>query len=197
MFTNDFEDFQAGGLAPGVTPPLPTVINAGNARIKGAELEIAAVPLQSLRIDAALSYLTNELTDVNPTTNDSGVVVTRDNTLPYSPEWKASLGISWRLPLPTPGDLVARVDGAYTGKMFFSLGNLPEASQDEITLLDGSFAYTTADRRWEFVIGGKNLTDRDYYTSKATDRVGAGFAAGTYGVVAPPRTYFGTVRWHY
>ncbi|HEY7642999.1 MAG TPA: TonB-dependent receptor [Steroidobacteraceae bacterium] len=197
LFTNDFEDFQAGGLAPGITPPLPTVINAGNARIKGAELEIAAAPIQAVRIDAALSYLTNELTDVNPTTNDSGVQVTRDNKLPYSPEWKASLGVSWRLPLPTRGDLVARVDGAYTGKMFFSLGNLPEASQDSVTLLDGSFAYTTADRRWEFVIGGKNLTDRDYYTSKATDRVSAGFAAGTYGVVAPPRTYFGTVRWHY
>ncbi len=197
LFTNDFEDFQAGGLAPGITPPLPTVINAGNARIKGAELEITAAPTQALRLDAALSYLTNELSSVNPTTNDSGVAVTRDNELPYSPEWKASLGVSWRLPLPTPGDLIARVDGAYAARMFFSLGNLPEASQDSVTTLDGSLMYRTAGGRWEFVVGGKNLTDRDYYTSKQTDRVSAGFAAGTYGVVAPPRTYFGTVRWRY
>lgn len=197
LFTNDFEDFQAGGLAPGITPPLPTVINAGNARIRGAELEIAAVLTQALRVDVALSHLTNELTSVNPTTNDSGVPVTRDNKLPYSPDWKASLGLSWQVPLPLPGDLLMRVDGAYTGRMFFSLGNLPEASQQSVTTLDGSFTYTSPAGRWQFVIGGKNLTDRYYYTTKQTDRVSAGFSAGTFGAVALPRTYFGTVRWRY
>lgn len=195
LFTSDFEDFQAGGLAPGVTPPLPTVINAGDARIEGAELEVAAAVTPSLTIDGSVSYLTNKVTSVNPTANVSGVPITTGSNLSYSPEWKASAGFSWRVPLNQNGELLVRMDGAYTGEMFFNLANLPEASERSVTLLDASIAYTSPSGHWEFVAGGKNLTDRYYFTTSQTDRVGSAFAAGTYGIVAPPRTYFATVRW--
>lgn len=197
LFTNYYEDFQAGGLEPDVTPPLPTVINAGDVRIEGAELEIAAVVTPALRLDGAVSYLTNEMKSVNPTANFGGVPITLDSKLPYAPEWKASAGITWRIALPGNGELVTRLDGAYTDSMFFNLSNLPEASEDDVTTLDASIAYRPAGGHWEFIVGGKNLTDEYYFTTAATDRVGAGFAAGTYGLVAPPRTYFGTVRWSY
>ncbi len=194
LFTNDFEDFQAGGTNLDVFPPLGTVINAGNARIDGVELEVEAAPMPNVRLDGSVSYLTNELSSVNPTANDSGVPVTDDNKLPYAPEWKASAGITWTVPLPNDARIRTRLDAAYTSKMFFSLGNTPAGSQGGGTTLDGSIGYALPGNQWEIVVGGRNLTDRRYFTSRGTDET---FAGATTGAFAWPRTYFATVRWNY
>lgn len=194
VFTNDYDDFQAAGTRLDVTPPLGTVINAGNARISGAELEMEALPTETLRLSGSVSYLTNELTSVDPTANSGGVPVTEDSELPFAPKWKASAGISWQLPLPVEGESFLQLDGAYTSRVEFDLANRPGTSQGGVFTLDGNVRYAFPGNHWEIQIGARNLTDRRYFTSRGIDTGLSGVASG---VLAMPRMVFGTVRWRY
>jgi iron complex outermembrane recepter protein len=65
LFWNDYRDKQEEAIEPGPPPTFTstTVRNVAAARIRGFELEVAAVPADFLRIDASLGLLDAEYTD--------------------------------------------------------------------------------------------------------------------------------------
>jgi iron complex outermembrane receptor protein len=67
LFWNDYSDKQEEAIEPGPPPTFTstTVRNVAAARIRGAELEVAAVPADFLRIDGSLGLLDAEYTDYN------------------------------------------------------------------------------------------------------------------------------------
>lgn len=197
VFTSKFKDFQAFATLANPSPGDPgfgTVINAGDARIKGFELEGTALLTKNLRLEASLSHMTTKVIRVDPRANEGGAPIVVGRKLPYAPPWKASLGLSWTHEFANGGELTARVDGAYTGKMFFSLGNTLPGSQDEITTWNAGVTYVFPDAHWEVALTGKNLTDEFYFTSGGADMSVGGTSSG---VLAPPRTVMATVRWRY
>jgi iron complex outermembrane receptor protein len=173
---------------------LPTVINAGSARIRGAELELQAVAARGLTMNSSVAYLDDRLLSINPTANDGGVPITLGDRLPFAPRWKFSASVEYTYGLTGGAQLVGRVDGDYTTRTIFSIGNQPHAQQGPVGLLNASVTYHTSDGHVEFVVGGRNLADRFYYTNGFQDQRINGVATNT---IAEPRTGYATIRWHY
>ena len=63
-----------------------TVVNAGDARVRGSQLELTAVPTRNIEIDATLSHMSTELTRVDPTLNVDGLPSQRQ-----SPSFRAGV----------------------------------------------------------------------------------------------------------
>jgi iron complex outermembrane receptor protein len=151
--------------------------NVGDAILYGAEAEIVARPTRSLDLNLAVGYLHNEWDKIKIADPD----LTTDDKLVDAPEWTATFGGQYTLPIGDAGDLVLRADASYkslTWKDPFNLRrptNLPleegyevtvgRMAQDAFWLLNARVAFRTADDAWEFAVFGTNLTDEEYITS--------------------------------
>jgi iron complex outermembrane receptor protein len=187
VFSTEYDDIQMT-YRLGVVPLL---FNAGVASIDGAEVEIAFAPTPDLQLDASLGYLDasfDSITDPPP----FGPVVptataTRASRLPFTPEWQAHVGLSYRFHLGSAWFLTPRVDVSYTDEQFFDAGNSIEIAQDDaVTLVNAALALETQDDKWRIVLSGNNLTDELYPVAGTSSLTTAsGYAEIIY---ARPRT---------
>lgn len=136
VLATKYSGIQQPGTSDAVRPPIPTIINAGNARLKGVELELIGVVSDALTVDGSIAYLDAGLTRINPTANDGGVRITLDKKLAYAPKWKLAAGPTYEHRLGNGGSLVGRIDAFYTSRTWFSIGNQPNASQGAMTLIN-------------------------------------------------------------
>jgi iron complex outermembrane recepter protein len=146
---------------------VPLLFNAGVAQIDGAELELSWRPTDDLTIDASVGYLDDGFDSItNPPPFGPVVptsVATLNSTLPFTPEWQASLGIGYDFHLPNSMTLTPRVDISYTTEQYFDAGNSPEIAQlDDVTLVNGSIVLAGDAQRWRLALRGDNLTDELY-----------------------------------
>jgi iron complex outermembrane receptor protein len=163
IFTTEYDDIQMT-YRLGVVPLL---FNAGVATINGAELEVAWRPSEDLGIDLSVGYLDDGFDSItNPP--PFGIVVptsvaTINSTLPFTPEWQASLGIGYDFHLGSSMTLTPRVDVSYTTEQYFDAGNSPEIAQlDAVTIVNGSLVLAGDAQRWRLTLRGDNLTDELY-----------------------------------
>lgn len=93
-FIYDYKDKQVQGtIADPVWGALPQLRNIPKSKVKGAELEVNASPVPGLTLNAAVTYLDSEITEIDPT--EVTVVGPRDmvgENLPLTPKWSYSLG---------------------------------------------------------------------------------------------------------
>ncbi len=124
-------------------PPL----NAGKARMDGVEVEFQANPWGGLHFDGSVGYLGFQYQDLGRADPD----FIRNNSPPQltaaqreqnaraapckdcrplrAPEWTASLGAQYSMPLAGKGSLTFRADGSYQSRVFYSANNFFRASQ--------------------------------------------------------------------
>src|SRR5690606_34239919 len=144
--------------------PLSAVpFNAGDADVKGIELETTIEPTTGLTIGGSLSYLDFDYTRLDPNAVASGV--TLNATTPYTPEWKWSAQIAYEIPLANGASITPLFYADYTGDYFAQSPNGPNNLIESRTLLNANVAYRTADEDWELIAGVTNLTDKHYFTS--------------------------------
>jgi iron complex outermembrane receptor protein len=163
IFTTEYDDIQMT-YRLGVVPLL---FNAGVASIDGAELEIAFAPTPDLQLDASLGYLDASFDSITAPPPFGPVVPTATATLasrlPFTPEWQAHVGLSYRFQLSSAWTLTPRVDVSYTDEQFFDAGNSIEIAQDDaVTLVNAALAFESQDDKWRVVLSGNNLTDELY-----------------------------------
>jgi iron complex outermembrane receptor protein len=90
-------------------------------------------------------------------------VATLSSTLPFTPEWQASLGVGYEFALSDNLSLTPRIDVSYTDQQYFDAGNSPEIAQlDAVTLVNGSLVLANEASRWRITLRGDNLTDELY-----------------------------------
>jgi len=194
----------AGGVPQNVT----AVLNAGKQINKGAELESVWRPIRpatfSLNVGYLDSYYENYLigcfagtpgcTPTSPSIN-----VADQNRPINAPTWTLSGNITYSWDLSS-GSLLART--GYDWRSFTKVANTTPSVTDQPAygLLNAGVAFTTNSKAWRISIDAKNLTDRYYRTagydfgSPGTGLLGGVSQIGFYG---PPRTYSGTVTYHY
>jgi iron complex outermembrane receptor protein len=197
----------AGGVPQNVT----AVLNAGKQINKGAELESVWRPIRpatfSLNVGYLDSYYENYLigcfagtpgcTPASPPVN-----VADQNRPINAPAWTISgnFTYSWDL---SAGSLLART--GYDWRSFTKVANTTASPTDQPAygLLNAGVAFTTNSKAWRFSIDAKNLTDRYYRVAgydfgnppiSAANALGGVSQIGFYG---PPRTYSGTVTYHF
>jgi iron complex outermembrane receptor protein len=167
---------QFGGPGPCALPQ-----NAGDAEIKGAELEATIDPGNGLLIDAAMSYLDFDYTAINPQaggpTSPRGVQL--GMVPPYTPEWKWAVGIQYEIDLGNSGSITPRADANYQSDIFSNAVNGPNNLIDGYTLANARLTWRNPDGDLEVAVEVKNLFDKYYLlTSFDLTGAGAGFVAG-------------------
>lgn len=134
--------------------------NAAAARIQGVELDVEALPLDSLTLNATLGYLDAEYRKFEALV---GGVVTdvSDRSLINSPKWNASLGATFEHYVGSFYLTRWHVDAAYRSDTANEITDSPELRQDQYATLNAFVSLTSPDEHWELRLGAKNLTDRD------------------------------------
>ncbi len=96
------------------------LLNGGEARINGAELDISGRPLPALQLRFGMGF---EKTEINDPGILSVVGVTADQRIPETPAWTGTLGAVYTQPINAQYDALVSADYSYTG--------------DSISLLNG------------------------------------------------------------
>lgn len=190
IFQSEYKDIQ-GTVIEGIAPGTQTI---GDSDIDGFELEITALPLDRLLVNATVGYLNNKYTRVAPLSlfvEASDGFIEDNYQLVNSPEWSYTASVEYTLPVAAiHGDLVGRLDWSHYSTVYNDDLNNPFLKQEPYGLLNGQLAYVSDDGSWQFVLWGKNLEDKKYLMSGDAN-VYAGFYEANYGT---PRTYGITIR---
>ena len=190
VFYYDYTNLQVVQYVNGIA----TTTNAGQATIKGLELEILARPLERLTLTSTLAYLDARY-DVY---FDAGTSLS-GNRLPNTPKWNVTLGAEYRASLGTRGDLLFRTDLAVRDKAFFKPSNDPLYAGERITLINGRVAFQPNRKNWEIALYGRNLTNERYASYKAvgTDVSGVSNPSLPLTVYGEPRQYGVQLRYSF
>ncbi|KQW68265.1 hypothetical protein ASE17_07385 [Phenylobacterium sp. Root77] len=117
VYQIDWKDRQTGALtADGL---YSFITNAGAARIRGFELELAARPMTGLTLNGAVSYTNAELTEDQANANilSDGSTGRKGDSIPLIPDLSASASATYVWPIAGEMNGLARADVAYTGEM--------------------------------------------------------------------------------
>jgi iron complex outermembrane receptor protein len=188
VFFNQYEDIIFTNTQPTPNSALnATPVNAGDADVKGAELEVEARPIGGLSINASASYLDFKLTRIAP-----GITsVNLDTQQIFAPEKKASIGVQYELPIGTAGTLIPRVDGAYQSSFFTAIDNSPDGKVDGYTVANARLTWQSASGDWQSALEVTNLTDKFYYLNKFRQAAPLNFVIGQPGA---PRQWAVSIR---
>lgn len=157
------------------------LLQAGDQKSRGVEVEVAAEPTPKLRAFFSYAYNDSELTRFTDTDPFTGMVVDRSgNTSPYAPEQLASLWISHDLP---------RGFGVAGGARWFSEQYF---NADNAFAVDGAVVFDAAlfydIQAWRFKLNFKNITDEEYES---------GSFASTSVLPAEPFTAYGSFQYRF
>ncbi len=194
VFTSNYKDILltlndcAALFPPGFGFPCLAPVNAGDADVEGAELEVSWQPIRGLQMDGSYSYLDFSYSSLNYPSTDTGVDL--DHVTPYTPKYKWSLGVQYEMSLGA-GTLTPRVDVNAQDKMYTDAPNTDLGTIDSYTLMNARLAWQNGEKDWVIALECRNLTDELYYTTK-TNQVPAA-AGSAYGAPGIPRTFLFSV----
>jgi iron complex outermembrane receptor protein len=186
VFFNKYEDIILTSSACPISPCLQPN-NVGAADVQGIEVETQYYPGGGWSFDSSLSYLDFEYTR----TDQANTGVSLSMVTPFTPEWKASLGMQYERPLGSMGTVTARLDGAYTSDVFGLAINAPTNQIDSYTVANARLSWRSADENWDTALEVTNLTDKVYYTFVFDQALSSGTTTYT---PALPRAWAITVR---
>lgn len=183
LFTTDYENMQLT-YRVGIVPVL---FNAGEATIRGAELELTFVPTTDFILEGSLGYLDDEIDSID-TIPGTTQTLGPNNDLPFTPELSASIGMAYTIDMGNVA-LTPRLDIAYTDEQFFDTGNTVQVAQTEAeTVINFSLRLNEAAENWNFVVGIQNLTDETYpIAGNSSLTTSTGYAEVIY---SRPRSYY-------
>jgi iron complex outermembrane receptor protein len=160
----------------------PVSQNAGDAELKGAELELEAIIGGGFSLNLAAGYVDAKYTRLK--TSVQGI--TLDTDLPKTPEYKFTVSPQWDVNLPNTGKLRFAVDYTKTASMFNDAPNTPLLARPSTDNLAASIAYYSPEEKYVLTLGGSNLTD-DRYLVVGSVNGAEGETVGTYN---PPRQWY-------
>ncbi|HEX7157133.1 MAG TPA: TonB-dependent receptor [Burkholderiaceae bacterium] len=180
--------------------PTTFVINAGRARVSGAELETSWRVSQPMSLQAAFGFTQARYREFTyqPDPTSPATVNLATNDFYQTPRFTASLGASydWRL---DSGSVRLHADYAWQDHIQFNVIN-DFNTQGSYGTLNARAAYASSDATWDAALFGTNLTGRHYAATGGT--VGAnplvpGPPPISWQIPAPPRLYGIEVGYHF
>ena len=178
LFDTEYRDIQLRQqtFVDGVFATL--IENAAKARIRGAEVELMAVPLKGLTFSAVYGHLSPKYLEV-------GRVRGLSPTSPFqrTPRNSFSGSINYEAPF-RPGAIELHGDFSYRSKEQFQI--LPAINdQRGYALLDARITFRARNSHWSIAVFGTNVADVRYRTAGRGTLINqVGFA---YSSIGPPR----------
>jgi len=187
-YYTDYTDAQIFQLD--ITTGGQVAINADAARIRGAELEVAARPIEGLDLTLGYGYTDAIFTDFN------GTGLNDDNRLPNAPRSSLMAGVRYEHALTDSMSWITRVDYYRTGEIYYSEDNA--VYQPSYQTVDAQLGLQG--ERWSATLWGKNVFDKRFVTS-AYSRAISPLIFGTLGIdpfqIDPGARYGLEFRWSY
>lgn len=154
-------------------------------KAKGFELELEARPIDGLLINGSVGY--SHFT--SPDLNVPGRITNRLTAVGIGiPEWTASGGIEYRMPVPPLGGTITpRIDWFYTGSVPFDAVD-PAFFQGAYSTFNGRITYNNEENGLSVSVGATNLTNKFFYRNFFIYN-SIGFAS-TEGQPAAPREWY-------
>lgn len=181
--------------------------NAARATIKGASLDMMAMPWRGGTLRASVEYVDGVYDNfqvqqpanfvppgriscpVSPPT-PQGVVNIDCSGFPLlrAPKWSGTLGLTQIFDLSRGDSLVFNADVAMAAKSWLMPDFHPNQQADSYANVSASLTYNFPNERWHVTLWARNLTDEAIYTGGGG--LQHGFVTGwTTSSIAPPRTY--------
>ena len=166
----------------------PVTENAGDADIKGVELEMQSRLGEHFSLNANAGYM-----DAYYTRIAAGALASTGAVLPKTPKWKISASPDAHTALPNGATFRVGLDYSHVGKMYNDVEDTEMIARRKTDVLGASSGLTSADGKRTLTIGATNLTDQRYLTTGQ-----AQYAGGVvYGSYNPPREWFATLDFKY
>jgi iron complex outermembrane receptor protein len=211
LFHTKYDDIQLNSQI-GISP---TIVNAGDATIYGAEAEMQALLGGGFSFNLSAGYTHaayNTLNDVvdngyHLTLNScperdpnavapSGNAATQEQNgacnLPKTPKFKSNLGPQYVVTLPNAAALQFNADWTYVTTEYNDIGNTWQLARPSMSLVNASATYRAPSGVWELAVGGVNVTNKRYVTY-GQNQGGVAVIDATYN---PPAEWFATFRFH-
>ncbi len=209
VFDTDFDSIQLN-VQHGASP---TLVNAGNAKILGWELQAESlIGNTGLQLNGSAAFLDAYYTSVNPAANlpeyalpdgttvcpsgaAAGCTISLGGSplqakLPKTPRWKFSFDPVYTYVMASHAQLRFIPVFSYITGMFNDSLNTPQMWRPVTRVLDASLHYVTPSGQYDLAVGGTNLTN-DRYISSGQPNYAAGFIDAYYDA---PREWYVTLR---
>jgi iron complex outermembrane receptor protein len=201
LFYTDYDGIQLN-IQQGISP---VYTNAGNAKIKGGELELQSIVGHGLSLNFSGSYIDAYYTYVNPNANipqsilPDGTTVCPvttgtigqticgvssggsqlDAKLPKTPKYKLAFFPQYDYSLSNDATVRFVADFTYTAMMFNDALNTPELRRPATRMFDAAIHYISPTDLYDVAFGGTNLTN-DRFITAGSPNAGAGEVGGYY-----------------
>lgn len=169
-FWYDYRDLQAYTFVVRNNVTAQTLKNASNARIYGADAELAATPVQHLELTLSAEALHARyiefITVANPIPQCVGVTVPTTpqcgnysgNTLPAAPSFSVSTSVRYELPPSVwGGHFSVYLDERTRTKIYYETRNVPRLSDPTRTWVNAEVGWRSAAGRFELGFWGRNI----------------------------------------
>jgi iron complex outermembrane receptor protein len=192
-FFTDVENLQGTGV---VNNQLSRT-SVGDAEIRGIELELTAVPVTGLELNAMISAMDTKVTRLNfdlavGCTSEAAAGLTLNSLkLKEAPEftWNAGALYSWDAPA-LGGIIRVGADAGY--KDAYSTANCTSKASSvvEHTVVNAKAGYESSNGRWNVAVGIVNLTNEEYNSGMPVLNLAPTY---TFAYMMPPRFWTLTV----
>jgi iron complex outermembrane recepter protein len=178
-YYNDVRGLQLVGFGTSSVGGVVTV-NAGHAVVKGAELEINAIPIKNLLVNASAGYLDFKYHSLGAAAlsaqNPGGVRLS--DVAPYSPTFKENVGVQYTVQLWGAGTLTPRLDDTYQSRIYFDPQNVLASSQGGYSILNSHLTWHHPRGKLSVAVDVNNVTNKLYYLSKFNQLQSFGILTG-------------------
>jgi outer membrane receptor protein involved in Fe transport len=186
-YWNIYQDIQLTIPSGGNAQAQILILNAGENIIKGAEVEIRALPFSGLELTAALGVANSRYTEFDDPRN----LRATDRNLQGFPNYTGNFAASYLVSLGNMGDLRPRIEWTHRGRQGTDVVFSRELRRNKNGELDATIGWALADGKTEFVLFGKNLLNREFFVNGVNLGDSLGHAYRFYN---DPRTYGLEVR---
>lgn len=167
LFYYDYLDKQLKGrtIVP-VFGPLEALVNVPKSRIKGAELQLVARPVDGLTANLGATYIDSKVTGTFNNYTAFGAATNFDGfRFPYTPKWQLNADLEYRWDIG--GSKEAFIGGNYTYRSSTYGDFKPDARLfiEDYGLLDLRAGLADVNGKWTASLYAQNVTNEFYYNT--------------------------------
>ena len=186
VFQTDYKGIQLN-FQQGVSP---TIQNAGDAKIKGFEVEVTAAPVDGLTINASIGHLdakySSVLAPAQVATNPFQAGVFPGADLPKTPKWKFNISPRYEAAFKNGGKLIFIADYTHSSSLWNDTERAYLLQRPGTDILNGSVTYKEPQDHWDLTLGMTNITDTRYLVTGQAQIAGGQI----YGTYSRPREWY-------
>jgi iron complex outermembrane receptor protein len=161
VFYYDYQDQQVSTFSDQGGNPVAVLDNATSSEIWGIDIDINWAPTDQFYISGAIGYVDANYGDFfSPAAGQLS-----NNRIAFTPELEATLLARYEWNLSNGSVLSLQGDIQYTDDIFFQPTNVEYLHEDAYTLFNASLRYSLPGDKWSFTLFGKNLSDKEYFSS--------------------------------